>query len=176
MVKWMIPSITDGDWFPSATEMDQLKTLFEITAKTHLKYGDEVAYEHARKAMIVFFRTVKEATDILSEADSPSYQISPEWELMDFHTAIAKYGGETIEVQDDTASLIKFQEYQKTQEVMQYADETIKSESSESTEEKFEEPIVAKLQETRVTEAEKFIEEPIEAKLQEPIEMKSLSK
>ena len=61
MVKWMIPSIKDGDWFPSETEMHQLKVLFGITTST-LIHSNPQAYEEARKAMIMFHDAVKSMT------------------------------------------------------------------------------------------------------------------
>ena len=61
MVKWMIPSIEDGDWFPSETEMHQLKVLFGITTST-LIHSNPQAYEEARKAMIIFHDAVQLAS------------------------------------------------------------------------------------------------------------------
>ena len=61
MVKWMIPSIEDGDWFPSATEMDQIKNLFSITENTLREEGSSEAHENVRHAMMEFHHAVEQA-------------------------------------------------------------------------------------------------------------------
>ena len=65
MVKWMIPSITDGDWFPSATEQDQLKSMFGILMNTlpasRALYEAEIAQKELFNA--VMSMTTKEGME-----------------------------------------------------------------------------------------------------------------
>ena len=63
MVKWMIPSILDGDWSPSPTEKDQLKTMFRGLTHSLDVNGDEEALsmaQHAEEELIEAVMSMKE--------------------------------------------------------------------------------------------------------------------